>query len=110
MEGVEVLLSILRDMWTTMFGLPVSTLDMVFGILSSIYGFFSSMGKITAVCTPRMQSHTIKRATAMRLLAILRNRVIADQIMPPAANSMPGIGAMIDKASTTTARIARLFF
>jgi len=40
MEGVEVLLGILRDAWSTMFGLPTSTLDLVTNILGGILGFF----------------------------------------------------------------------
>ena len=40
MEGVEVLLGILRDAWSTMFGLPTSTLDLVTNVLGGILGFF----------------------------------------------------------------------
>ena len=46
MEGVEVLLGILRDAWTTMFGLPTSTLDTIFGTLSSVIGWFATMGAV----------------------------------------------------------------
>ena len=41
---MDVLLGIWRDIWTTMFGLPDSTMELIFGTLSSIFGWFSAIG------------------------------------------------------------------
>jgi len=39
---MDVVLGIMRDVWTTVFGLPDSTLDMIFGGFNSIIDWFTT--------------------------------------------------------------------
>ena len=41
---MDVVLGIMRDVWATVFGLPDSSLDLVFNTLSTIFEWFAGFG------------------------------------------------------------------
>ena len=41
---MDVVLGILRDIWTTVFGLPDSTMEIIFGAFGSIIDWFTAFG------------------------------------------------------------------